>query len=107
MWEAPTKTYGRVDVLIQVSFTSALVGSEWSASHPDLFTPLEKNHGTQRIGGWAPEPVWFCEEVKILDLVGDSNPDLSLVQPVVSSYTDCPTAYFKYPECRIKILILL
>jgi hypothetical protein len=38
------KTCGRV--------TSALDGSEWSASHPGRFTPGEKAHGTQWIGGW-------------------------------------------------------
>jgi hypothetical protein len=32
--------------------TSALVGGEWSASCPGLFTPKEKARGTLCIGGW-------------------------------------------------------
>jgi hypothetical protein len=35
------KTYGGVNVYIQAFLTSALVGGEWSASHPDRFTPGE------------------------------------------------------------------
>jgi hypothetical protein len=42
------KTYGGVDVEIHVFLTSALAGSEWSASHPGRFSP-----GTLRIGGWV------------------------------------------------------
>jgi hypothetical protein len=35
------KAYGVVDVYTQVFLTSALIGGEWSASHPDRFTPGE------------------------------------------------------------------
>jgi hypothetical protein len=36
------KTYGAVDIYIQVFLTSALVGDEWSASCTDRFIPEEK-----------------------------------------------------------------
>jgi hypothetical protein len=39
------KAYGGVDVYIHIFLTSALVGSEWSVSHPGSFIP-----GTQWIG---------------------------------------------------------
>jgi hypothetical protein len=34
------KTYGGVYVYIHVFLTSALVGGEWSASHPYRFNPV-------------------------------------------------------------------
>jgi hypothetical protein len=42
------KAYARVDVCIHVFLTSALAGSEWSASRSGRFTP-----GTHWIGGWV------------------------------------------------------
>jgi hypothetical protein len=33
--------------------TSALDGSEWSASHPGCFTPSERAPGIHWIGGWV------------------------------------------------------
>jgi hypothetical protein len=33
--------------------TSALDGSEWSASCPGRFTPGERAPGTHRVGGWV------------------------------------------------------
>jgi hypothetical protein len=38
--------YGEVDVQIHVFLTSALVGDEWSASHPGRFTLGERAPGT-------------------------------------------------------------
>jgi hypothetical protein len=32
---------------------AAVVGGEWSASHPDSFTPGERAPGTHWIGGWV------------------------------------------------------
>jgi hypothetical protein len=40
------KTYEGVDVYIHIFLTSALVGGEWSASHPGRFTPGEGALGT-------------------------------------------------------------
>jgi hypothetical protein len=42
------KTYGGMDVLIDVFLTLALVGGEWSAPRPGRFTP-----GTHWITGWV------------------------------------------------------
>jgi hypothetical protein len=47
------KTYGGVDVQIHIFLTSALVGSEWSASRPCRLTPGETAPGTHFIGGWV------------------------------------------------------
>jgi hypothetical protein len=47
------KTYGRVDVQIHVFLTSALVGSEWSASRPSRFNPRKGAPDTHCIGGWV------------------------------------------------------
>jgi hypothetical protein len=46
------KAYGGVDIEIHVSLTSALVGSEWSASHPGRFNPVERAVLIHFIGGW-------------------------------------------------------
>jgi hypothetical protein len=43
------KTYGGVNIFL----TSALVGSEWSASRPCRFIPGETGPGTQWIGDWV------------------------------------------------------
>jgi hypothetical protein len=45
------KVYGGVDVQINVFFSSAVAGGDWSASRPGRFTPGEKSSGTHRIGG--------------------------------------------------------
>jgi hypothetical protein len=44
------KTYGGVDVQIQVYLTSAIVGGEWSASHPGRFTRGERAPDIHSIG---------------------------------------------------------
>jgi hypothetical protein len=41
-----------VDVYIHIFLTSALLGSEWSASRPCRFTPGTRVPGTHWIGGW-------------------------------------------------------
>jgi hypothetical protein len=38
---------------MHIFLTSALVGDEWSASRPGLFTPGERAPGTHWIGGWV------------------------------------------------------
>jgi hypothetical protein len=48
-----TKTYGGVHVYSHVFLTSALVGGEWSASHPGRFTLEGRAPGTHWIGGWV------------------------------------------------------
>jgi hypothetical protein len=46
------KAYGGVDIYIHIFLTSALVGSEWSASRPGRFTFWERAPGTHWIGRW-------------------------------------------------------
>jgi hypothetical protein len=64
------KTYG------EIFFTSALVGGEWSASHPGRFIPGEKGPGTKWIRGWVGHRI-----------------DL---QPVVSRYSGYATLKYTY-----------
>jgi hypothetical protein len=46
-------TYGGVDEQIHAFLTSALAGSEWSASRPGCFTPSERVPSTHWIGDWV------------------------------------------------------
>jgi hypothetical protein len=54
------------------SLTSALVGGEWSAAHPDRFTPGERDPGTHWIGGWVDPRAGLhdVEKRKFLTLPG-------------------------------------
>jgi hypothetical protein len=45
------KAYG--EVVVQFFLNWALVGDEWSASPPGLFTPREIAPGALWIGGWT------------------------------------------------------
>jgi hypothetical protein len=47
------KAYGVVDVYIHIFLTSALAGSEWSASRPGHFTPGEGAPSTHWIESWV------------------------------------------------------
>jgi hypothetical protein len=65
------KTYGGVNVWIQVFFTSTLVGGEWSTSRPGRFTPRERASSTHWIGGWVgPRTGLDVEKRKFLTLPG-------------------------------------
>jgi hypothetical protein len=66
------KTYGGVDVHTHVFLTSALVGGEWSDSHPGRFTPGERAPGTHWIGGWVNSRTGMddVEKRKLLTLPG-------------------------------------
>jgi hypothetical protein len=66
------KAYGGVDVQSHIFLTSALAGSEWSASLPGSFTPGERAPGTYWIGS-SVGPRAGLEEVekrKFLTLPG-------------------------------------
>jgi hypothetical protein len=52
------KAYGGVDIQIHIYWTPALVGDEWSVSHPCRFTP-----GTLWVGGWV-DPRAGLDDVK-------------------------------------------
>jgi hypothetical protein len=47
------KTYGEVDIYINVFLISALVVGEWSASRPGRFTLGERAPGTHWIESWV------------------------------------------------------
>jgi hypothetical protein len=66
------KTYGGVDVQIYVFWNSALVGGEWSASHPGRFIPAEGIPVTHWIGGWVSPRAGLddVEKWKFLTLLG-------------------------------------
>jgi hypothetical protein len=66
------KTYGGVDVQIDIFLTSALVGGEWSASRPCRFTPEERVTSTHWIGGWVGPRAGldYLEKRKFLTLPG-------------------------------------
>jgi hypothetical protein len=46
-------SYREVHVEISIFLASALVGGEWSASHPGRFTPGERAPRTPWIEGWV------------------------------------------------------
>jgi hypothetical protein len=66
------KVYGGVDVLIHVFLTSALIGGEWSASHPGRFTPGKRAPRTHWIGSWVDPRAGLddVEKRKFLTLPG-------------------------------------
>jgi hypothetical protein len=47
------KANGGMYIETHVFLTSALVGGEWSASHPGRFTSEERDPGTHWTGGWV------------------------------------------------------
>jgi hypothetical protein len=79
------KAYGGMDVHIHDFLTSALVGSEWSASRLCRFTLGQRAPGTHWIGGWVGTKAGYGP-------YRDSNSELSAVQAVASRYTDWATA---------------
>jgi hypothetical protein len=65
------KTYGGVVVQIHIFLTSALIGSEWSASNPGRFTTRERAAGTYWIESWASPRTGLNDvERKFLHLPG-------------------------------------
>jgi hypothetical protein len=66
------KAYGGVNVQIYIFVTSALAGSEWSASRPCRFTPEERAPGTHCLGGWVDPRAGLddLEKRKFLTLLG-------------------------------------
>jgi hypothetical protein len=80
---------GGLDVYIHIFLTSALAGSEWSTSCPGRCTAGERAPGTHWIGGWV-DPRAGLDDVENRNTLPyrNSNPDLSVVQPIASRYTD-------------------
>jgi hypothetical protein len=81
------KMSGGVDVQIHIFLTSALVGGEWSTSHPGCFTPKQRAPGTHCIGGWVG-PRAGVDDVEKFVAYPDANSYPSVIQPVASRYTD-------------------
>jgi hypothetical protein len=76
-----------VDVWVHVFLTSAVVGSDWSASRPS-----HSPSGTHWIGSWVGPRTGPDEEERSKSFpYRDSNSDPSAMQPVTSRYTDCAT----------------
>jgi hypothetical protein len=72
------------------SLTSALDGSEWSASRPGRFTPRERAPDTHWTGGWLGPRAVLAAVVKrkIPSPRRKSNPRTPIVQLVAQRYTD-------------------
>jgi hypothetical protein len=83
------KAYGGVKVYSYIFLTSALAGSEWSASRPGRFTPGKTTPGTYWISGWVGprSNLDTLEKRKFLTLPG-LELNCSVVQSVASRYTD-------------------
>jgi hypothetical protein len=72
------------------SLTSALDGSEWSASRPGRFTPRERAPCTHWIGDWVGPRAVLDAVVKrkIPSPRRETNPRTPIVQPVAQRYTN-------------------
>jgi hypothetical protein len=91
------KAYGGADVQTHIFSTSALSGSEWSASHPCHFTPGKKPPvPIVEETGWTPEPVW-TKWRKFLTLLGLELRPLGLPARSQSLYR------LSYPGSRAKL----
>jgi hypothetical protein len=87
------KAYGGVDVKIHVFLTSAVIGSEWSASRVGRFIPGERAPGTHWKGGWVGPRTGLDDVEKRTYRVSNSGP--SAVQPVCSHYTECAVPAYR------------
>jgi hypothetical protein len=70
------KVYEGMDVYIHIFLTLALVGGEWSSSHPGSFATGERSSRyplDKRLGG-PQSRSGRCGEVKILDPTEAGNP---------------------------------
>jgi hypothetical protein len=81
------KAYRGVDVQIHIFFTSALVGSEWSASRLGRFTPGEEAPGTLWIEGWVC-PTAGLEDVEKRKFLTLKGLELQHLGRPASRYTD-------------------
>jgi hypothetical protein len=83
------KTYGGVDVEINIFLTSKLTGCG-QLHAPAALPPGKKFLGTHLIGRWVdPRARLRRGEEKIFWPYRDSNSDPSVVQAIASRYTDC------------------
>jgi hypothetical protein len=70
--------------------------------------PAERSPGTHWAGVWMAPRASMDDTEKLTFLtLGDSNSDLSVVQPVASHCTDCATEVHKISGYTLKIRVLL
>jgi hypothetical protein len=88
------KTYGGVDILSHIFFTSALAEGEWSASRPGHFIPVERALSTHWIRDWV-ELIARLDDVQKTKFVPyrDSNSDHSVVQPIPTTLSRLHLTY--------------
>jgi hypothetical protein len=98
------KAYGGgVDVQIHIFSTSAVIGSEWSASRPGRFSPGERVPGTHWIGCWV-DPRTGLDDVEKREFLALSGLELRPLGRAARShllYRLC------YPSSFINIYILM
>jgi hypothetical protein len=93
--------------------TSALVGSEWSASRPGRFIPMEKVPGTHWRGGWVDLIAGLddVEKRKFLTLPGlELRPLCCPVRKLVAIPTTLPLLtklYVKILKYVLKFLVVV
>jgi hypothetical protein len=88
------KTYGGVDVWIHAFLTSELVVSG-QLHAPAALPPGKEPLNTHWIEDWVdPMSAWMILRSENSRPYRDSNSDSSIVQPVVSCYTDYATAAY-------------
>jgi hypothetical protein len=85
------KAYEEVDVQIHILLTSALAGSEWSASCPCRFTYGEEAHGTLWIGGWVDPRAGLNGVEKITDPTGSRTATPRSFSPITTFTTELKT----------------
>jgi hypothetical protein len=88
--------HGGMEVQLHAFLTSAIYGSEWSASRLSRFTPGERALDTHWIGGWVGPRAGLdeVEKRKIPSPHGGSNPDRTARSLVDISAELCRLHYY-------------
>jgi hypothetical protein len=90
------KAYWGVELQLHAFLTSALNGSEWSASRPATLHPgKEPLVPIGQETGWAPEPVWTRWWIEKFPAPVGSGLEPPIIQPVARRYTIETCRYLK------------